>query len=194
VCGNAAIHADLRISIQVRGARDRVEGQVAVGILADSHMVLVPNPPVRLLEDSPELEVMVIPVPPRTHALIERFSVIKKVIYNLRRSPHHLEAAVLTLGGFSRYAAQLAECDPVELGRELERNGGDWWAALERLDLVPASVNDVPAELLCEAGRVEQNQYRPRRDSQTLDSYTDVAREAGCIGCKCNPGRGGHSS
>jgi hypothetical protein len=176
---------DLRVSVQTRGARDRVRGHLATGILADSPVVLVPNLPVRAVDSGHELEVLVIPVPPQTTALIERFIIRKLEVFTLRESPHRLEFAVLYLHGFSRYAAQLSECDPDELGPALEANGGDWWAALTALEIIPPGIEEIPDELLHKAGEVEREQYRPSRSSTESESYRDVVVDVCKVSCRC---------
>jgi hypothetical protein len=185
MCENAAIHVDLRISVQVRGAGDRVQGHLAVGILADSPAVLVPDPPLALLDGRSELEVLIIPVPPRREALIERFAIRKKDVLYLRAAPDQPEVAMLHLHGFSRYTAQLGECDPDTLGPALEANCGDWWAALEELEIVPGAIRDLPDEVLREAGAVERRQYRPRYHSSEHRSYRDLVEYVCWPSCKC---------
>jgi hypothetical protein len=189
VCHNAAIHADLRVSVQVRGARDRVRGHHAVGILADSPVVLVPNPPVRLLPPEPELEVLVIPVPLRTEALIERFTPRKIEVYTLRESAHRLELAVLYLQSSSRYTAQMDECDPDDLGAALDANGGDWWAALTALRIIPPGIDQVSDELLHEAGEMEREQYQPRYHTSEADAFHEIAGHVCHVTCRCTPPR-----
>lgn len=185
MCHNAAIHADLRVSVQIRGARDRARGHLAVGILADSPVVLVPNPPVRLLQPEPELEVLVVPVPPRPEALIERFAPRKLQVHTLRESTHRLELAVLYLQGFSRYTAQLGECDPDDLGAALEANGGDWWAALMALGIVPPGIDEISDDLLREVAEMERHHYEPDRLTREEDAYAAIAEAVCKVTCRC---------
>ncbi|MEU6819676.1 hypothetical protein ABZ921_03535 [Streptomyces atriruber] len=182
-----SVRTDLRLSVQIRGASDRVAGHLATGVLAGEDIVLVPAPPDDLLETSRELELLVIPVPLRRTMLIERFRVRKTIHYAQRPPyPENASIAALKIAGFSRYATQMADLSVSAMAAELDRARGDWWAAMSALRIIPAGIRNIPAGVLRELPRMEEEQNRSCREAVRTDSYADeVGKVCHLKICRC---------
>ena len=61
MCGVTAVAGDIRVSVQEVGAPDWRSGHLAVGLLVDSDVVLVPAPPSLLAQDDVDLQVVIMP-------------------------------------------------------------------------------------------------------------------------------------
>lgn len=186
MCIGTTTHADIRVSIQDRTARDRAAGHLACAVLVDGDAVLVPNPGPELLDPSAELEILIFPADPKAHLPIEIIPVWKW-------SPFHLtgaEAPVAVIGRLrhhSGYSAQIGAVDPGELAAATAEHGGDLWASLNQLSAVPAGIADISGELLTEISRVEREQRRPRRSEHEFDSYEQLVSGFCIFFCFCNP-------
>jgi hypothetical protein len=175
MCGISAIRTDLRVSVQARGARDLVEGHIAGGVLADSNLVVVPNPPRVLLDEVFEFDMWIIPVPVEPDKAIEVIDPDKKNFMSMRENPGEPTVAYIELAHRSIYASQVGRCDGRELGRALRENGGDMWEALVSVGTIPARVGrDLSPETLLAAAEAEQLQRRPRRSDMEFDSYESL--------------------
>lgn len=168
-----AVPVDLRVSVQLRRAPDRLSGHLTSGILTDSNVVLVPGP-VGGPDDSGELEVLLIPVPLDRASLIERFPVEKKISYRLRRVSTQAEITILFLHGFSRYQPHVTTLDTAALARSVAENGRDWWAALAAIGLVRPGVNRIPGELLRSVADIEAEQREPVSLQVTANSLREL--------------------
>jgi hypothetical protein len=175
MCGISAIRAELRVSIQARGARNLVEGHLASAVLADSNLVIVPNPPRALLDDALELEAWIIPVPVDVDKTVEFDVPMKKNFLGLQRKPGEPTVVYLELTHRSMYASQIGHCNGQELGRALEEFNGDMWQALISIDAIPARLgDDIEPETLLAAAEAARQQRRPRRSDMEFDSYADL--------------------
>jgi hypothetical protein len=175
MCGISAIRTDMRVAVQARGGRNLVEGNLAAAVLADSNLVVVPNPPRALLDDSLAFDVWVIPVPVTLDKTIEVLAPLKKNFLAMRSHSGAPTAAYVELTHHSMYASQIARCDGRELGDLLESNGGDMWAALVGVGAIPAELGEdlSPATLLA-AEKSAQEQRRPRRSDMEFASYQEL--------------------
>jgi hypothetical protein len=175
VCGISAIRTDLRVSLQARGSPDPVQGNIAAGVLADSNLVVVPNPPPVLLDDSVEFDVWIIPVPVSPEKSIEVNQPLKKNFLGHRSRPGRPTVVYLELAHRSIYASQIGRCDGGELGRLLREHDGDTWQALIDVGAISADLAaGVSADTLRAAEDAARRQRRPRRSDMEFDSYEDL--------------------
>lgn len=168
MCGITAIGADLRVSIQAYGAPDLGAGHLAVGLLLDSDVVLIPVPPPQVYDSLADLEMVVIPVPPRAELAIERFLPFKLVTIGVGDAPPL--AALVTLQSHSRYASQVGHVPAEDLRRALLDHDGDFVDAFVALGVLRPEQVDIPRDLLAEAGKVERIQRDPRRSDLRADT------------------------
>jgi hypothetical protein len=175
MCGISAIRTDLRVSIQARGAPNSVRGHLAVGVLADSNLVIVPNPPRALLDDSFEFSVWIIPVPVQVDKAIEVIGPLKKNFMGVRENRGEPTVVLIELAHRSIYASQVGRCDGRELGRALAENGGNMWNALVAVGTVSRNIGEeLASETLLAAAEAERAQRRARRSDMNFDSYQDL--------------------
>ncbi|GAA2208146.1 hypothetical protein GCM10009850_036040 [Nonomuraea monospora] len=159
--------------MQLRKATDRVAGHIAVGVLADSGVVLVPEPPAELTDPDREIEALIIPNPPTEHTLIERIAPSRIATFALDRRERVIVAVVM-LAERSRHAGQIHRYDPPSIARVLEE-GGDFWDALEVTGAIARGIRTIPDELLREADRLERLQRRLRPSHYLSHTYESVA-------------------
>jgi hypothetical protein len=177
MCGISAIQAELRVSIQDRRARNLVRGHRAIGLLADSNLVVVPNPPSELLDDEFDFDAWIIPVPVAPEKAIDVIRPLKKNFLGRRTTPGSPTVVMIELAHHSMYASQVGPCDAHELGRALRRNDGDMWAALVQAGTVPSRLQEELSHgLLREAQRAHLEQRLPRRSDMAFNSYAALAR------------------
>ncbi len=179
----------LLVSIQERGfENDPLAGHRATGLLGDSHVVLIPNPPRVLFDPEREYQAVVIPTPLRTDRMIER---LNGWCLKGASAGGGAIAALFTLATPSRYGSMLTGFRADELGRAVERNGGDLWSALESLAIIPPGVREGPGEELLRAlPEIERAQRRYRIREHHLNMPGDVASWLCAVFCVCDPGRG----
>ncbi|NJP92029.1 hypothetical protein HCN51_21625 [Nonomuraea sp. FMUSA5-5] len=171
--------------MQLKKAPDRIAGHLAAGVLGDSNVVLVPDPPAALLQTSEEIEVLIAPNPPTKNMLIERHEIAQRVTYALRGRANPVVAA-FQLVERSRYASQMYSFDPVEVGRVLEENGGCFWKALVRVGAVPPKIRKVSEKFLREANEKERIQRRPKMSDFVYDSYSELVPDICQWLCWCS--------
>jgi hypothetical protein len=188
MCTGTTTHADIRVSVQDRNARDRAAGHLAAAVLVDGDAVLVPNPGKRLLDPSVELEILIFPADPKAHLPIERIDAWKWSPFQLTGASAPL-ATVGRLRHHSHYSAQIGEVEPRELAAVTQKLGGDLWAALDRLGAVPPGIADISGKLLTEISRVEREQRRPRRSEHQFDSYDQLVGGFCIFFCFCSDHR-----
>ncbi|WFE26863.1 hypothetical protein O7623_26925 [Solwaraspora sp. WMMD791] len=184
MCTGTTTHADIRVSVQDRNARDRAAGHLAAAVLVDGDAVLVPNPRPELLDPATELEILIFPADPTAHLPVERIDAWKWSPFQLTGAKEPL-ATVGRLRHHSRYSAQIGEVDPRELAAATQEHGGDLWAALDQLAAVPPGIGDISGELLTEISRVEREQRRPRRSAHQFDSYDQLVGGFCVFFCFC---------
>ncbi|MFE0256214.1 hypothetical protein [Streptomyces sp. NPDC059010] len=188
MCDVYAIRTDLRVSVQVRAAASLVDGHRAVGVLVESDMVWVPDPPDVFLADSRShaMEIVISPFPVREELLIERIRV--PVITTYEREGNDRPAlADLRLASRSRYAPQLREFSGADLARELEEKGGDMQLALVRIGAVSADAFDVESSLKQMSQIVNRQgipDHKPKRPFATYAGLVDAACK---VTCRCEP-------
>jgi hypothetical protein len=168
-----AVPVDLRVSVQLRRASDRVAGQVATGLLTDSNVVLVPGP-VGAADGPGELEVLLIPMPLRPASLIERFPVEKRISYRLRGISKAPEITILFLHGFSRYQPHISVFDTAAVARSVEAHDRDWWAALEAIAIAPRGAREISPDVLRAVAAIEEEQREPVSQEVTANSLKEL--------------------
>jgi hypothetical protein len=173
--GVSAIRAELRISIQARNAQDLVAGHLATGVLADSDLVMVPNPQLLVIDEAPDVQALVIPVPVSHEKTIERFDVQYALSMSLRSDPKTPIVLFLKLRQHSIYAPQVKQCRDRALGRELEKNGGNMWAAMETVGMIPTGLREGPSKAeLRAAAEAENDQNNAVRALRLFDSREEL--------------------
>jgi hypothetical protein len=180
---------DVVVSLQVRGAEDRPwDGHLAAGLLTDTDLVVVPGPPSSVLNESVELEVLIIParwgeqggLQVREDRPVERIRPARIDVLQLGRgAPDRTIAAGIKLAYPSNYAyLPGAPLDGCELRRALHRFDGDLWAALEDLGHVRRGLRDgLPEAELRRLPPIEREHRQPLRRSlvfHSLDPMTGV--------------------
>jgi hypothetical protein len=193
MCDQAAIITDLRVSIQLRGADDRVSGHLSAGILGDANLVLVPNPPESMLQGDIELECLIVPVtgPPEQLEIagkIERFPCRKLTGFGFEENGQKKdrpEMIIVTLSEFSRYHSQLGDFDEAAIVEEFADTEGDWWAALEIAEAIPAGIHELSDEFLGRVSEGEKRHCRHRRMDFFFTSWLDLVAATCRPLCKC---------
>lgn len=189
MCDVYAIPTDLRVSVQLRAATSLVDGHRAAGVLVESDMVWVPDPPAVFLADSRThaIEIVISPFPVREELLIERIKV--PVITTYEREGNDRPAlADLRLASRSRYAPQLREFSGADLARELEETGGDMQLALARIGAVSSDAFDVESSLKQMSQIVNLQGIPDRKPRQPFATYSDLVAAACKVTCRCIPG------
>jgi hypothetical protein len=173
MCQMYSIHTPLWVLLRARRA-ERLEGRyLGIGLLANSDVVIVPEPPPELTDGSQELEVVVCPRPPDPTVLIERLGFCGLTTYVVGDGAPTI--AVLSLAGHSRYASQIGECDPDRLAAALD-DGRDFCAALAAAGAIDASSCDVPEpEMLRRMEEAEATQRKPQAKRRRLGSNQELA-------------------
>ncbi|MEU4513622.1 hypothetical protein AB0G05_29335 [Nonomuraea wenchangensis] len=188
MCDIYSISADLRVSVQLKKAPDRVAGHLAVGVLGDSNVVLVPDPPAALLETDEEIEVLIAPNPPTRNMLVERHEVCRRVTYAVG-GREGIVVAAFELVQRSRYASQMDTFDPAEVGRVLEENGGRFGDALVHVGAISPKIRKISDRFLREAYEKERIQRRPKKSDFVYASYSELTPDICQWLCWCHPHR-----
>jgi hypothetical protein len=170
-----AIRDELRVSVQAYEAVDLVSGHLAPGLLLDSDLVLVPAPPDEVWEPGADPMVVIIPVERRLEKAVERLPTRK--ITTIGLGDDRPGAALITLLGHSRYAAQVGHPDPAALRKALLEHDGDFPRAFEALGVLRPDQLQVPRDLLAEAGLRERRQRLPRRADHRYATVAALAED-----------------
>jgi hypothetical protein len=135
----------LLVSVQAAGFEaDPRAGHLAVAVLGDNDLVLVPDPPPQLFDPDQEYEVLTIPVPLNPRLAIERLEVRCQTVHRVASRPDRPVVALLKLARPSQYPTTMASFSAGTLGDQLEASDGDLWTAMEELRIVPAGLRDGP--------------------------------------------------
>ncbi|MDR7274425.1 hypothetical protein [Catenuloplanes atrovinosus] len=188
VCSVTALATDLRVSIQSHGASDLTTGHRAVGLLMDSDAVLVPAPPPEVWTAGSDVQAVIIPFPTRLETPIERLGPRK--IVPMRVGADAPLAAILTLGGHSRYRAQVGHVPPERLRAALLAAGGDIRTAFVELRIARPEQFELPVGMLSEAGVLERRQREPRHQELTAPTLDELFSGWPCLWpliCLCVP-------
>ena len=152
---------ELAVSIQADDARGEPwRGHLAAGVLLDTDLVLVPDPPQRLVDGSVTVEALFVPLPFTAAGRVERIRPDRLDVLR-PAGPDGPAAAVLRLSRPVRHPARLPGYDGCALNEALRRTGDDLWAALIEIGIATGATRDGPPEeiqrLLPE---VERRQWR----------------------------------
>jgi hypothetical protein len=172
MCGVTAVNADIRVSVQAVGAPDWRAGHLAVGLLADSDVLLVPAPPPQVYDAEADLQAVIMPARPGLEAAVERCWISKRV--TMRVGDGTPLVLIASLHDHSRYAAQVGRVDADALRRALLDNGGDFRAAFVEVGLARPEQFDLSGDLLAESERLERVQHRSRHVGRRFDSLEAV--------------------
>jgi hypothetical protein len=183
------------VSLQARGfEQDPKAGHLAVGVLGDPGVVLVPSPTEALIAAAGEFEALLIPLPLHAQHRVERIDVWCMEVLRPESAPDLPSAVVAKLAWPSRYPSMMAPFNGGELAAALDANGGDLWAALEGLGVVREGLRDGPGDDVFQLlPEVEREQHRPHIRDHLIAAPAEIGFSICRWFCICQPGEPGES-
>lgn len=167
-----AFETGLRVSVQARGALDRVAGHLGAGLLVDADTVIVPDPLDAVLAADADLEVLIFSVPVGRDPDAEVMRPTQCRILCLEEGAACVLA--LRLPTRSRFEAQVSEMAADVFQEAFRVSGGNLWQTLHELKAVPARAGDVPEPDLVELTRAERTRSRPQRRVEPQGSLDEL--------------------
>jgi hypothetical protein len=159
------------VSVQVRDCGE----QLAVGVLAAPHAVIVPGWFPSLHDPEVDIEVKIFARRPSHLAKIERHDAWCRKALVLDPRIDDSIATVITLAQSSHHPVTLLPFSPDQLGAVLAEHGGDLWTAFEALEVVPAGTREGPGPSeLARAAEIERFQRRAGISKHVIPSPADL--------------------
>jgi hypothetical protein len=177
--------SEVLVSLQAAGPEPN---HIAAGLLGDRDMVLVPAPPLTLLDPTREFDVVTIPVPLDSGYPVERLRATCAQVMWVAGDRTRPIGVMLKLRLPSQYSNTMAPFNGALLAAQLDANGGDLWSALEALGTVREGLREgPPPDILAALPEAERSQrevtYRDHDHATPADIGFSLCRWL----CICQP-------
>jgi hypothetical protein len=178
--------SSITVSVQT-GSGPAAGTHLAAGLLGDRDLVLVPDPPPSALDPTQPLDVVIIPDPLGGPFPVERLRVRCAFLLSVASERDPMVAA-LRLDRGSGYPVMMSGFSGPAVADQLERNGGDVWAAFESTGTIARGLRGGPsAGVLAALPDVERRQRLATYRTHVHDSARDVGFSLCRLLCICSP-------